>query len=64
MTLRIRERLTDNDNIEFRGERFRRSHQYGFYIDEHTTIPGVTPVAHKHKSADELRRDFLRRMKQ
>ena len=64
MSERIRERLHDQDNITSRGERFRRSYQTGEYIDEHTTIPGITPVAYKRKSADELRRDFMRRMKQ
>lgn len=39
MSQRIRERLTDKDNIDSRGERFRRAHQTGEYIDEFTTIP-------------------------
>ena len=64
MTQRIQDRLYDEDTITSRGERFRRSHQLGEYIDEFTTIPGITPVAYKRKSADELRRDFMRRMKQ
>jgi len=64
MSERIRQRLFDDDNITSRGERFRLSHQLGEFIDEHTTIPGITPVPHKRKTADELRRDFMRRMKQ
>lgn len=64
MIERIRDRLTDKDTIESRGERFRLSHQLGEYIDEHTTIPGITPTAYKRKTADKLRRDFLKRMKQ
>jgi len=63
MSQRIRDRLTDRDTIESRMERFRRSHQLGFYIDEFTTIPGITPVYYKRPSADELRRDFLKRMR-
>lgn len=63
MSQRIRDNLTDKDTITARGERFRRSHQLGFYIDEHTTIPGITPVAYKRPTTDELRRNFLKRMK-
>lgn len=61
MSQRIRENLTDKDTITARGERFRKAHQTGEYIDEHTTI---MPVPHRRKTADELRRDFMRRIKQ
>ena len=64
MSLRIRDRLTDRDTIDARHERLRYAYKYGIYIDEHTTIPGITGVYHKPKSADELRRDFMRRIKQ
>ena len=61
MSERIRDKIRDPGGA--RGDRFRLSHQLGEYVDEHTTILGITPVAHKRKSADELRRDFLKRMK-
>ena len=64
MSLRIRDNLTDKDIIDARDERLRHAYKYGEYIDEFTTIPGITPVAHKRPSADELRRDFMRRIKQ
>lgn len=60
MSQRIRDNLTDKDTITARGERFRRSYQTGEYTDEHTT---VSPVPRRRKTADELRRDFLKRMK-
>ena len=62
MSQRIRDNLTDRNTIDSRAERLRKSHQLGFYIDEHTTIPGITPMAYKRKTADELRRDFMRRI--
>ena len=62
MGQRIRDKIKDRDGA--RSERFRLSYQLGEFVDEHTTIPGITPIAHKRKSADELRRDFMRRMKQ
>jgi len=62
MSERIRNKIRDPGGS--RGARFRLSHQLGEYIDEHTTIPGIMPTAYKRKSADELRRDFMRRMKQ
>ena len=58
------QRILDKIRDRARYDRFRLSHQLGEFIDEHTTIPGITPVAHKRKSADELRRAFLKRMKQ
>ncbi len=63
MSLRIRDRLLNRDTIDSRSERLRLSHQIGEFVDEHTTIFGITPVAHKRKSADELRRDFLKKIK-
>lgn len=64
MSLRTRNRLTDKETVTARHDRLRFAYKYGEYIDEHTTIPGITPVAEKHKTADELRRDFMRRIKQ
>jgi len=64
MSERIRDRLTDKDTINARFERLRHAYKYGEYIDEFTTIPGITPVAHKRPSADELRQDFMKRIKQ
>ena len=61
MSQRIRDNLTDRDTIESRGERFRKTHQTSEYTDEHTT---VMPVTRRRKTADELRRDFMRRIKQ
>lgn len=60
MSQRILNKIQDKDGA--RGERFRLSHQLGEYVDEHTTIVGITPVAYKRKSADERRRDFIKRM--
>ena len=64
MSQRIIDMLYDEDTITSRGERFRLSHKLGFYVDEITTIPGITSVAYKRNSADDLRRDFMRRMNQ
>lgn len=54
--------MRDKDDIESRRfERIRLSHQLGEYVDEFTTIPGITPAAYKHKSTDELRRAFMKK---
>lgn len=58
---RILDRLQHRDTIDARHERLRRAYKTGEYIDEFTT---VMPLPRKRKTADELRRDFLRRMKQ
>jgi len=60
MSQRIRDRLHDKDNITLRGERFRRSHQIGEYIDEHTTIFGITLSHPKaEKRVQEILDNFL-----
>lgn len=58
MTLRIRERIEDKDGS--RGDRFRRSHQIGEFIGEHTTIFGITPsLPNAQKRLNEILDKFL-----
>ena len=38
MSQRIRDRLHNRDTIESRGERFRKAHQTGEFVDEFTTV--------------------------
>ena len=60
MSQRIRDRLTDRDTIESRGERFRRSHQLGEFIDGHTTVFGITPChPNAKKRFNEILDNFL-----
>ena len=61
MSLRTRDRLTDRKTVTARHERLRHAYKTGDYADEFTT---VLPIPHRPKTADELRRDFLKRMKQ
>ena len=60
MSQRIRDRLHDKDTIASRGERFRRSHQIDEFIDEHTTIFGITLSHPKaEKRLNEILDNFL-----
>ena len=60
MSQRIQDRLHNRDTIESRCERFRLSHQLGEFVDEHTTVFGVTqspPQAQKR--FNEILDNFL-----
>lgn len=58
MSERIRELIEDRDGS--RGERFRRSHQIGEFVDENTTIFGITPShPNAQKRLNEILDDFL-----
>ncbi len=58
MTQRIRDRLHDKDTTESRMARFRLSHQIGEFIDEHTTIFGITP---SHPGAEKHMHEIIDR---
>ena len=60
MTQRIRDKLTDPDTIKSRMRRFLKSYQIGEYIDEHTTIFGITPShPNAQKRLNEILDNFL-----
>ena len=58
MSQRIRDRLLDRNTIDSRGERLRLSHQIGEYVDEHTTIFGIT---RSHPKAEKRMHEILDR---
>ena len=58
MSQRIRDKIKDKDGA--RGERFRLSYQLGEYVDEFTTIFGVTPChPNAQKRLNEILDNFL-----
>ena len=58
MSERIRNKIRDPDGT--RGDRFRLSHKLGEYVDEHTTIFGITPSHPKaEKRLNEILDNFL-----
>ncbi len=58
MSQRIIDNLHDRDTIDSRNERLRLSHQIGEYVDEHTTIFGITG---SHPKAEKRMHEILDR---
>ena len=58
MSLRTQNGLTDRDTIDSRISRLRLSHQIGEFIDEHTTIFGITG---SHPKAEKRMHEILDR---
>ena len=58
MSLRTRDNLHDKDTIDSRMSRLRLSHQIGEYVDEFTTIFGITG---SHPKAEKRMHEILNR---
>ncbi len=58
MPQRIIDNLRDRDTIDSRSERLRLSHQIGEYLDEFTTIFGITG---SHPKAEKRMHEILDR---
>ena len=58
MSQRIRDNLTDKNTIDSRGERLRKSHQIGEFVDEHMTVFGITP---SHLQAEKRMHEIVDR---
>ena len=58
MSQRIRDNLHDRDTIDSRMSRLRLSHQIGEFVDEFTTIFGITP---SHPKAEKRMHEIVDR---